>query len=285
VTPTELARARGRLWSLLGRLLLVPPDDGVAAAVAAVPSLTMGQGDLGARHYAALVDGVSPHASVFLGATGHLGEFDVRALYGRVGFVGTVPDAEPDHAGVVCYCLAFLADAEADALEDGRTDQAARVRQAAEAALSEVGMPWFPRLAGALVAQGDALYAGVGTMLAELAGSYGVEATVAFGEPVDVSGLRRMVDSLLVPSRSGMVWERGGIRRLGRAFDVGTGFGSRRQMLRTVIEGGASAGSDVVVRGLLDEIGHQRRALAGIAGADAWTERLDQTADAVASLA
>lgn len=285
MTPQELSAARGRLWSLLGRLLLVPPDDGVAAAVAAVPSLVLGDGDLAARHYSALVDGVSPHASVFLGTNGRLGEFPILPLYQRVGFAGTVTDAEPDHAGVICYCLAFLADAEADALRDRRMDEAARVREATEAVLREAALPWFPRLAGALVDQGDVLYSGVGQLLVELAESYQVQAAPQLGDPVDISGLRPMIDTLLVPARSGMVWRREGIRRLGETLDVGTGFGSRRQMLRTVVEGAAASGSGVVVRGLVAEIERQVETLGGLMGGDAWVGRLHQTRESVRSLA
>ncbi|MCB9680439.1 MAG: molecular chaperone TorD family protein [Alphaproteobacteria bacterium] len=299
----DLALSRSRTWALLGRLLLEGPTPGVAAWVAAVPALadTLVASDddaRAARHHAILGSEVFPYASAFLSDDGLLGgdvAGAVRARFAAAGFSARVSGVEPDHAGMICLCLAFLGEMEVEALDDGRDDVLARVRALQADVLGADVLPWFPALAVALERQGDPFYATVGALAVELAAAHdAAPSPVILPPPLDVldepkAGLATVARALLVPGRSGWFLSRADLIRLGRAVEVPPGFGPRWKMLEALLVGAVDHGrAREALAALTAEIGTWDEGFAGWEAlglpVSPWRERLAVTKGALQRL-
>ena len=163
--PEVLARARHRLYGLLGRLLVEGPRPEALALARAVPTLAAVLpppdagpdvlDDLAAAHYAATTE-VSPVASAVLGDDGLIGgpvADAIRAAYLAGGFHPSRTDVAIDHVGLQLAYLAHLCDAEAQAHADGALDAVERLTALQQGFLDDPLARWLPAW---VVASGDA---------------------------------------------------------------------------------------------------------------------------------
>ena len=290
----DTARARHRLYGLLGRLLLDGPVDAAAETVAALPALAdvWPSGDADARlamHQRVFGLEIFPYESVFLGEEGTLGgDATNRAqrTLTAAGFRGRRTDTQPDHVGLLLGALSWLAAAEAEALEDGADPGPARAHQARVIG-GHLGR-WLPVLSLS-VSDMDRWT----RRLLELT----VEAVAAHGhaEPFELpprpaellddprTGLARIARAWLIPAHSGWVISRYTIGRLAARAGIPAGFGPRWKMLEGVLAGAVDhERASVVLDGLADELARWERGYAQAAElgyvVEPWRARLACTA-------
>lgn len=201
-------------------------------------------------HTDALVLGVHPYASVYLGPEGMLGgqARDRVASFWRA--LGLVPPADCDHLSVLLGLYASLLDAETDAElspgEPGHGKAAAAARGAKEALLSEHLLSWAPLFCHAVGRVGDETHAAWANLLLDVLldetarGSEPValashlrDAPVLDGEP---ESLAELVDEACTPVLTGVVLTRLDIARGARNLGLGLRVGERRYMLRALME-------------------------------------------------
>ncbi len=148
MTAAEIARARHRLYALLGRLLVEGPTDEALSVAAAIPAFAPFVGtdphELAAGHYAALTE-VPPVLSAVLGEDGlvggHLADV-VRERYRATGYYPGRTDVPPDHLGMLLGCAAHLCAVEAEAHDDGL--EAGYVHDLQRSLLDDQLLSWLP---------------------------------------------------------------------------------------------------------------------------------------------
>jgi TorA maturation chaperone TorD len=255
------ARARHRLYALLGRLLVEGVTDETAPVVRSLPALAAlapedaaAADRIAAAHYAALQLEVVPYESVLLHPEGRLGgppATEVRQFCARLGLTAPRADVEPDHVGLELAVLAHLCAAELEALQDDATDAVVGVRDAQRQFLDAHLLRWLPVLAGAVAElEGNPWAAATGLAL-ELAADHraslgGDVERWALPEPPKLlddprTGLRDVARTLARAAEGGWVCSRAALRRVGAQVELGTGFGDRRQQLVTLVGGAAEA--------------------------------------------
>lgn len=196
---------------------------------------------------------VFPYASVFLDPDGLLGGPVAEAVglhFRTAGFDIDLNQEGADHVGHTLAFLGFLAAAEADAWEDNRPDEAARMQAHARRFIDAHLLPWLPAFVEALQRQQVPFYphlAGLTEALVldhrALLGST-VEAVHALAPPPallddEKTGLKDIAAYLATPPWSGFFLSRDDIGRLGRAENLPRGFGDRRLMLGNLLRAAA----------------------------------------------
>ncbi|MCX7853736.1 MAG: molecular chaperone TorD family protein [Caldilineales bacterium] len=265
LSAREAALASGRAYGLFGQLFLHGLTPTLFAVVETLPELAAAAlpydpDEAAAAFYALLGMNVPPYQSLFLDDTGLLGgsECDrVRESYREMGFAVDEANEPADHLGHELLALSHLCLAEADAWEDGHMAMVARIRRLEKTFLTDHLLRWLPTFVMAVRRQGPSFYAHLATLTLELAlARWQPAATTPPSPPVPASsltprervarlladpniGLAEIAGFLLTPVYSGLYLSRDDIGRLARAVDVPTGFGERRQMLRTLLQGAA----------------------------------------------
>lgn len=317
LSAREAALAAGRAYDLFGRLFLHGLTPALFAVVETIPELAAAAypydpDEAAAAFYALLGMNVPPYQSLFLDDTGLLGgaECDrVRASYREMGFAVDEANEPADHLGHELLALSHLCLAEADAWEDGHTAMIARIRHLQTAFLHDHLLRWLPAFAIAVGRQGPSFYAHLATLTLELTlAPWQPVAATPVAAPTPPSspsphervarlladpntGLAEIAAFLLTPVYSGLYLSRDDIGRLARVVDVPTGFGERRQMLRTVLEGAAVFDRWQALLAALSAVvddfaaGYDRLADMGAAPlAQPWQERLAATRALVAGM-
>jgi TorA maturation chaperone TorD len=275
----HFALARGRAYSLFGRLFqhgLTPevsaPVQAIPELAAAVPGLNAAGGadfdSLAADHYALFGLNVFPYESIFLDVESNLGgpvAGEVMAFYQQAGFQVFQSGENPDHIRLELGLLAFLSSAEAEAWGDGLEAVALRLRELQRRFLDVHLLPWLPGLTQAIRQQGAAFYTALADLTLELAGEHraGLAGGASAASPgfelppaPDVlanekTGLKEIASFLLSPAYSGMYLSREDISRLASRLGVPRGFGSREQMLTNLLRTAADyEGLPPLVEGL-----------------------------------
>ncbi len=260
----EAALATGRACDLFGRLFLHGLTPALFAIVETIPALAAAASpydpdEAAAAFHTLLGMNILPYQSLFLDDTGLLGgqESDrVRDSYREMGFAVDERNEPADHLGHELLALSHLCLAEAEAWEDGRVDMVARIRRLEIAFLTGHVGRWLPVFVIALQRQGPSFYAHLAELTQELTLARLPPAMAALEtapaaapsprERVDQlladanTGLAEIAAFLLTPVYSGFYLGRQDITRLGRAVDVPTGFGERRQMLHTLLQNAAT---------------------------------------------
>ncbi len=313
------AHARSRAYALFSDLVRrgIRPDN--LDEVATWPELVEAAEDLssevdfdlyGTRHHRLFDLNVHPFEGVFLdAASSPTGErlAAVSALYPRVGF-GWDPTKEgADHFGVELAALSYLSGAEADAMDDADEDSRTRVRTAASQVLGQLVLPWFPVLKEAVLAHADPLFDRVFELCDELLVDHvhALELQGVEGPPLDEpsladllaesqTSLRDVVDHLLTPRCSGLLFTTERIRRAGRTQEVPGGFGSRARVLDVTLRSAADYGALPAVADALRAEVELARSRVELWGADwpnplrshaaAWKGRLVSTIDGLGRL-
>ena len=182
-----------------------------------------------------------PYASVYLGAEGMMGGEARDLVAGFWRALHLVPPAEPDHLSVMLALYAQLVEREAQ--EQGAGVE--RWRHARRAFLWEHLLSWLPVYLQKLDEIATPFYRGWGEILRE-----------ALAEEVEAVGTQPMLplplrqhaglldpreheteeflQSLLAPSRSGMILTRADLLRGARHMGLGARMGERKFMLKSL---------------------------------------------------
>lgn len=261
LSPSQLAVARHRLYGLFARLFRHGPTPELARLVASLPGLAehlpdpYDEDESAAEHFRLLGREIPPHESLFLDADGLLGgpvAERVLADYRRCGFR---PDPNASGADAISEelgLLAFLSGAEADAWEDGKAGVAQRMADLQGEFLAEHLLAWLHPFALAVQAEESPFYAALAGLLVEMVAEQATaihpagrgQPPVALPEAPDLlndeaAGLREIAAYLTAPPLSGIYLSRGAIGRVGRAHRLPRGFGTKAQMLETLLRGAA----------------------------------------------
>lgn len=316
LSAREVALAAGRAYDLFGRLFHHGLTPTLFAVVETIPELAAAAypydpDEAAAAHYALLGMNIPPYQSLFLDDTGLLGgaECDrVRASYREMGFAVDEADEPADHLGHELLALSHLCLAEADAWEDGHMAMVARIRHLQTAFLNDHLLRWLPAFVIAVGRQGPSFYAHLATLTLELALAQWqpVAATLASAPTVSApspreriarlladpnTGLAEIAAFLLTPVYSGLYLSRDDIGRLARTVDVPTGFGNRREMLRTLLQTAADFGRWEALLATLNTVvddfaaGYDRLGQTAAPLAQPWQERLAATRALVEGMA
>ncbi|MDH5506064.1 MAG: molecular chaperone TorD family protein [Anaerolineae bacterium] len=260
-----------------------------------------------ADHYQLFGFEVFPFQSVFLDETANLGGAITQAVldfYRQAGFAPPSSGESPDHIGMHLACLSFLCAAEADALEDGLADQAARMRAWQRRLLYEHLLPWLPVFTQAVIHYGQPFYAALAEMTLDLilehAAGLGGRPAAPFvlPQPPELlgnqkTGLKQIAAYLVTPAYSGCFLSRAAISRLARQHKIPRGFGARWQLLENTLR--AAAGFDALpgvltdLRAELDQSAAAYQALAAeypvvVDIAQVWLARLAETQSLLAQM-
>ncbi|MDX1688923.1 MAG: molecular chaperone TorD family protein [Candidatus Promineifilaceae bacterium] len=262
LTPASAALARERTYRLFGRLYLRGPSPSLLPLARALPGLAdavPAEADpdaTAAEHHRLFRFNLFPHQSIFLDPAGLLGgaESDrVRQSYRQSGYA-VDDDAGPDHVGHELDFLAFLCNAEREALEEGEAVAARRARQRQRHFLQGHLLPWLFPLVLAVRRQGYPFYIALADLTLELvydhALSLGRESALPeasedlLPEPPPLlekseTGLKEIAAYLVTPPYAGLFLTRDAIGRLGHELDVPWGFGDRQQTLVNLLRSAA----------------------------------------------
>lgn len=205
----------------------------------------------GAQHYRLFGYSVYPYEAIFLGEDRLLGGTLTEAVaqfYTEVGF--PVPDDESaDHIAVELALLAFLTGAEADAEADGAHQHVYRLRNLQRRFLEDHLLRWLPALTYAVQMQGNAFYSALASQTLDLVLSHRealgddlMSGSFPFRLPDapdlvnhEKTSLRDIARYLLTPAYSGVFLSHDDIARLGTAYRLPRGFGSREQTLTNLL--------------------------------------------------
>ncbi|MGF1466848.1 MAG: molecular chaperone [Sandaracinaceae bacterium] len=284
------AEARGRAYSLLADLLLDGVTDATRAAAMASPILAEALSgatptDTAVEHERAFGREVPPFESAFLEADGTLGGATaarVRASYAHFGFVPDPRGPEPDHLATELRALAFLAGAEQDALEDGRSDLVLRLRDLGRAFLDRHVLRWFFPFATAVRALELPFPSAWVTQVEELLLLHRRELAWPMAElarrsadgldlAAPETGLAEIAAHLSRPARAGALLTRSDLAATARPHGIPRGFASREQMLLNLLRSAAHFDAlEPVVADLGATLRARRDALAGLARREPW---------------
>ncbi|MHB1509811.1 MAG: TorD/DmsD family molecular chaperone [Acidimicrobiales bacterium] len=244
--------ARAELIRALAALSEMPGDHHRQLAV----SLELPGSPTASGHTGALVLGVHPYASVYLGSEGMLGGEAGDRVAGFWRAIGLVPPPEADHLSALLGLYASLLDAEREAenhqgpeqalVDSNRTRAAAASRRARETLLSEHLLSWIPLFCRAVEKAGDETHAAWAGLLLEVV----LDEAAGCCEPIGLSahleaspGLDReplslsdLVDQACTPARTGIVLTRLDLASASRHLGLGLRIGERRYMLRALLE-------------------------------------------------
>lgn len=241
-----------------------------------------------------------PHAALYLEEDGLIGGSTADAtirLLSDLGVPNPPAGVTADHVAVYLGALGFLCGAEADAVEDKRTQIAAQLRDRQQRLLQEGVSPWiWPFLTGVTL-QKDTFFQQIGRLTADLLGEH-IATPAAPRAPAppkaaaadllanDATTVRDIAQFLLTPIHSGWFLTHEALTEFGRALDVPRGFGGREQTLVNLLR---TAGQYQQVPELLDLMtAHLTRwadQYAGLTGShpaiaadvEFWEQRLAQT--------
>lgn len=256
MNQAELAQARHRTYALLSQLFLRGATAELLHIMRQLPLADLAvDGDdwdveqLQADHYSLFGLNLLPYETLFLTderELGHETTQTVARLYLESGYRGAWA-GEADHMGHELAFLAFLCGAEADAWADGQKHIAAQIQQKqADFVQVHVGRWVVPFVVG--VAQTEhRFFTAVSHFLLSFVHDHTAVLPLsptpyALPEPPDLlthpdTRLKDIARYLLVPAYTGMVLTKTRLTQLGRALELPHGFGTRRQMLTTLLEG------------------------------------------------
>ncbi len=140
---------------------------------------------------------------------------------------GFEPEHEPDHLASGLALLAWLAGAEADALED---DAPALERVRSLTVRAEHALGWMPLHRAVVVRLGSPLYEEALALVEALLPSAPCRAIPAFDPPT------RPARRLAIPAATGMVWTYTALTRIARPLGLPAGMRSRFEILDNLFD-------------------------------------------------
>jgi TorA maturation chaperone TorD len=303
------ARARSRAYALLARLVggaaseprLLDAASADATLAAAIAAYGGDLDALAADHQHVFGMSCPPFESAMLDPDGQLGRDTsdrVRRAFAAAGVAAGPHGEEPDHLATELYALALVAGAEADAVEDGEAELAARTRTHARHLLDAHLLRWLPAYASAVRRAGRVWPASLAHVIEEVAlhhrSTLGPpdDADVDFDLPPlaislddDATGLADLARVLARPARAGGLVSRDDVARLGRSTGTPRGFGDRATLVENLLRAGAQLGSleqvldalSALLANARDELGADRLADVPAALRAPWRARIDET--------
>lgn len=257
---SDAALARHHAYALFSQLYIHGLTPSVLPYVKAIPELArtvssaLAPDAAAADYYHLFGFNLFPYASAFVGEDSLLGGTvteSVSAAYADGGFCARTTFTADDHIGRQLAFMAFLCVCEAKACEQAHT-VAARDAQRRQLRFMHAHMlNWLPPFAVALQRQKNRFFAALGDLtisfvnahVAQLGGEKssgrGYCAVHSPSEPAHRDGhlvLKDLADYLTTPYACGLALTRETISRLGREVQQPSGFGSRRDMLLTLLE-------------------------------------------------
>jgi Nitrate reductase delta subunit len=233
-----LATGRTELLRALGAVVSTPPPDcGPVTAGLGLPAPTA------AEHTGVFVLSAPPHAAIHLGEDGKLGGEGLDRVAGFWRVLGLSPPADPDHLGALLMLYAELGDAEIAARSGQAREWLGRARAALLwehlwswapgylTAVQRLGTPslgsWARLTLGALAREARQCPAPATLPLALRAAPPALAAAVSDGS---------LLDLLLAPVRSGIVFTREDLRQAAGAAGAGYRLGERRYTLQAMLD-------------------------------------------------
>lgn len=308
LSQADLAQARSRAYALFGRIFGQGLGEDVLPILAEIPDLAgpldfdrFDADEAAAVHYHLFGLNVFPYESAFLDGEAKLGgevSESVLRFYQQGGFVAARSSEGSDHLAIELQFLAFLSEAEGEAIQDGLARVALRIRDLARLFLDEHLLVWLPSLVQAIRQQGDRFYAVLADLTLDLASLHRDDLeTVLLASPArfhlppapapiidDQTSLKAIAGCLVAPALSGIFLSRDDITRLARGQKLPRGFGSRAQMLANLLHAAADYEQfDALLDDLQSLIGAWRQAYSDLQGTGAgraaafWLERLAET--------
>ena len=242
--------ARGRAYSALGAMFRSGPGPEDLEWLGAVPVLSEAVAgrtadDLAAEHHRITAFEVFPHEAVFLHPEALRGGpvvEEARQSFLRLGL--SVEDDRADHLGSVFGGLGFLCLAEAEAVADGKPEQAHRMQHLAAELIDHRG-GWLPIVLTAIQRTDSALYAALAELAEELIWTHRaaldtpVTGTFQLPAPEDVlanekSGFKQITRHLTIPVHTGWWLSKADVLRVGQSIDLPCGFDTRARMLENL---------------------------------------------------
>jgi hypothetical protein len=239
MTPREEIVARGRAFDLLADLVAHGPRRREHLARTSLAPLLPSDPDQGAaEHQRVFGREVPPFASLWFHPEGLVGgeiQDEMRSLMRDAGF--ELRD-EPDHLAEGLRLLAWLAGAEADAIED---DHASLDRVRALMHRTYDALAWIPLVRATVVRLGSPLYEEALGLVEALLPPRPCRAIPIF-DPAPKPARR-----LAVPAACGVLWTYTALSRIARPLDLPAGMRSRFEILENLFDESARFG----VRGQL----------------------------------
>ncbi len=242
-----LAKARHRLWGLLGRILADGADASLDRQIRALPALAPhllpDPDERLAEHQRVFGWEVHAWESVFRDPDGHLGgqiAHEVQTAYAGGGFRPGRTDLQPDHVGLELAFLAHLAAAEHEALVDGQLNRADHVLDLQRRFLVEHVLRWLPMLVIAVRRVSSGLEATACELALELAASL-VDDTGPAPEPTPdllddpSTGIARVARHLCCPASSGWWLGHATLAAIAKVAGVPSGFERRARRLESIL--------------------------------------------------
>ena len=249
----ELAQARHRTYALLSQLFLKGATAELLRIVRQLPLADL-EADLDveqlqADHYSLFGLNLLPYETLFLTderELGHETTQTVARLYLESGYRGAWA-GEADHVGHALAFMAFLCGAEADAWADGHENIAGQIQQKQADFLQAHLLRWVVPLVVGVERAGDAFSTAVSHFLLDFVSDHTAVLPLSptpspLPAPPDLladpdTRLKDIARYLLVPAYTGVVLTKESLKQHGRVLDLPRGFGTRRQMLVTLLEG------------------------------------------------
>ncbi len=251
LSPSQLAKARGRTYDLLGRLILNGLTAEQLPFVKAIPELaatlpvSFDADEAAADHQQIFGFNVHPHESIFLDPAGLLGGPVAEVVlldYRQAGFSGQIDSDMADHLGRELRYLALLSDLEAKARTNNLRDVAQRMAGLQRDFLDDHLLRWLPPLTLSIEQESLAFYTALVQLAFDVATVHRADLLAepapefTLPEPPELltqkdTGLREIAAYLLASPYSGIYLSRDDIGRLARKHELPRGFGDRQQML------------------------------------------------------
>lgn len=265
LSASEQARARGRVYGLLAKLLVVGLDADMLAQLRALDGWLLESlapeacdlDELAAEHHACFHLDLFPYAGVFfdLEAVAGARSDTVASYFERAGFRPRLDQLTADHLGVMLGFLSFVSAASSEARDDHHLALAAQLEQLTAEFLDVCILSWLPTVVATIDpgATGPrAFWPNVLRETLEFAAAHRMSLRercpdtptlqLLEDEPSGPdllddphTGLRRIAEHLLTPARSGVFLTRADIAALGRERALPRGFGSRLLMLDNLL--------------------------------------------------
>lgn len=295
---SELSRARGRVYAMLAKLLVVGLDADMLAQLRALdgwlldtleplePLGPLDLDELAAQHHACFHLDLFAYAGVFLDRSAVAGARSdmVASSFEQAGFRPRLDQLTADHLGVMLGFLSFVSAAIGEAHEDHRLPVAAQLERLTAEFLDACVLSWLPALIAASdsdPARPRSFWPNVLRETLEFAAAHRLtlrdrfpDTTTPTPELLDASpdllddprtGLRRIAEHLLTPADSGMFLTRADIARLGRERALPRGFGSRLLMFDNLLHSAVDYGQLGALLADLDALlGARDRAMADL---------------------
>lgn len=261
MAPAQAAWAHHHSYALLSRLFLegltaeiVPYLQQVEALAPLLPC-PFDEDQAAAGHQQLFGFEIFPYEAIFLDESGLLGGALSNAItssYRQAGYQVGSSSESADHVGHELGLLAWLAGAEAEALEDGLALVAQNLQARRQDFLQRHLLRWLPALVLAIGQEGVPFYTALADLTLQLceeevttdveaganAASYRLPQPPQLLGEKD-TGLKEIAGFLLTPPFSGLYLSHSSLARLARELGLPRGFGSRRQILVNALRSAA----------------------------------------------